>query len=178
MRLITGLESQTAFPHKDISGKNAGMLSVLLSNREVVDEAHVQVSANVRLYQLSHPAVRDAGRRFEHIASREAAFELGIKAYEVMALFLQPQLPQYNFEDAVAQTSWLALSDLSDVANYIQTACERFRTEQANVCEVVTDATERFYQGMGDYAIYGAAVARQFELDMAAMAIDPDHTRA
>jgi len=168
MSLLVGLEAQPDFPRADLTDANAALLELVLANNREVATAHQLAEWAVWLYQLSHPAVQQAGQRVAAIEPHLPAFSHGVSAYEAIAALVQAA-PAEADQLAVRANALSLGSGLAEAAlfGYVDDASEQFKLVMPRTAKVVQTSAERLQHDVAGYAIIGAAVARQFELDAA-----------
>ncbi|AHB42746.1 hypothetical protein RAAC3_TM7C00001G0909 [Candidatus Saccharibacteria bacterium RAAC3_TM7_1] len=165
MSIITGLELQPRFPHEDLSDTNADLLELMLANPDVVHQGHLQGERFSWAFRVGHPAaVRGSGRIYENDLHIEA-IDHGVASFEAMAMLVGAEISEDEFTvnaNAVALVSQLKEFKLQ---HYLDFALDSFREDTPRAVEVVNLASRRFYGALTSYALLGAAIARQFELD-------------
>ena len=163
MALLLGLEAQPRFPREDSSSHNADMIELLLANFQVVAQAHDKSEAYISAFRLMHPAVVQAtARSFKAPALH--VIDHGVVSVEAMSMLVQA----YPEESAVLKLNSTAIASGASengVLNYAFDARERFQEELPRATEVIKTSSGRFFPGLTDYAILGAALACQLELD-------------
>jgi hypothetical protein len=164
--LVTGIESQPDFPGSDLSDTNAELLELMLANASLVENGHRGAERASWVYRVGHPALRLAGGRVLTESSYAEAFNHGISSYETIAALLHT-VPENGDMFIVNANAVALVSVLEDgkLLDYIDSAAQKFNHELPRTSEVILDSSERFYRTMARYAVFGAALARQFELD-------------
>lgn len=163
---ITGLESQPDFPVADLSESNAELLELMLANADLVRQGHLRAEQASWIFRAGHPAMRTAASRIFSDSSYTGAFDHGISSYETIAAFIQTT-PEPSDMFAVNANAIGISSKMQDdkLYNYIDFAAQKFEYELPRTAEVVLVSSQRVYREIARYAVYGAAMARQFELD-------------
>jgi len=162
---LTRLEGQPEFPHADISESDAAILELILQNADIVRPAHQNAESANRAYMLSHTTFRLLAN--EHFSSlRQAeAFSHGITVYEAIATLTRPSIavapPLITIAERLSSTH-RALSE--EIVQTIGKAREAFEHALPRTAAVIGESAVRHYQGYQDYALSGAAVAREFEV--------------
>jgi len=164
--LVAGIESQPDFPINDLSEKNAQLLELMLCNASLVESGHKGAEQASWVYRVGHPALRVAGGRVLTGSSYTGAFNHGISSYETIAALLHnvPERCDMFIVNANAVALASALRD-DKLLDYIDDAAQKFDHELPRTSEVIMDSSQRYYRTMARYAVFGAAMARQFELD-------------
>lgn len=168
-KLTIGIIPQPEFPLQDLTESNAQLLSVMLANQAIVHGGHEAAERTSWLFKVGHPALRIAAMRLLTEQRQTEVFSHGIAVYESMTALIKQDITQYS--DFVVNINASAVAgQLPDekLRDHIDNAAQRFIHEMPHAAEVVSEVTERFYRGAGRFALFGAASARQFELDAAA----------
>ncbi len=161
--------TQPEFPEKDLTKENAEMLAIILGNQSAAVNAHVLAEGADITLRVAHPLVVD------HVSShtdgaRVAAVSYGNNLFEGAA----SMVAQYS---APAQTDgdinriWVSTvshdlfhgGDNPFVAH--SDAVDEFKTDMPNTAGLIEEASRRFFRGLTEYAIFGAALERQIILD-------------
>lgn len=167
--LITGITAQPDFPKEDLTDENAAILELMLSNRNLVAENHTASEQLSWVFRVGHPLIaRISGGILDH-DSRFEALDHGAAVYEAMSLFLAavPTQTSELFSVQTQATAWLNASP-SKLTGYQEEAYAAFSGNLPRAKELVSDVSSRFYPHLTNYAILGASMAHQFELDTAA----------
>lgn len=166
MKLITGIEAQPQFPHEDLTDDNAMILELLLANRDLVDASHVISEKTSWVFKVGHRVVSRVAAGVLEQDERFNALDHGTTVFEAMASLLTAAPTRTSEFFAVeAQASAWTEADANKLISYQQEAVEAFHRDLPRAKEVVASATSRFYPHLTNYALLGAAMARQFELD-------------
>lgn len=170
MNLLTGLENQPNFPKEDLTDANADLLSLMLANFELVETGHRQAEIISWIYRVGHRAQAQAGERImgEKQASLEA-FDHGVRAFETASSLIRATAGEYD--ELIVNHNGVALAHaMSDdrLRDYMDEARDRFGSEMPRTVEVLAEASQHLSANLAGYAIFGAALARQFELDAVA----------
>lgn len=160
------LETAPDFPRTDLSETNAQLLELMLMSADIVERGHTSAEQISWVYRAGHPAMRKAAKRLLSSESQAEAFDHGVSSYETIAALVH-SAPSYCDmftvnTNAVALSSALSPDQLVD---YIDTAHQNFVQQLPRAAEIVLDSSKRFYRTVARYAVVGAALARQFELD-------------
>lgn len=166
MSIAIALEAEPNFPRQDLSDNNAMLLELMLTNADIVTAGHTNAEKISWVFRAGHPAMRYAANRIITGSDRVVAFDHGISSYETIAALLDT-VPDYCDmftinANAVALTS--GFPDLK-LDNYVENAYRDFLNDMPRTAEVVLTSSRRFHPSAATYAVAGAAVARQFELD-------------
>lgn len=164
--MLVRLEPQPEFPRQDLTESNAELLELMLANLGLVETMHVAAENASWVYKLGHPAMRRAGERLQALQSKSEAFSHGVSAYEAIAALLST-VPE-RCEGLTVNVNAVAIAikmPEDDLVDYIDEARQRFDTETPRTAAVVDSSARRFFRGIAGYAVYGAALARQFELE-------------
>ena len=167
--IFIGITPQPDFPKEDLTDINAAVLELLLSNQGFMDKSHVASEEVSWVFKVGHRVVsRVSGDILNH-DSRFDALNHGVSIYEVMSLLLTavPIRTSETFSVETQATAWVKASP-EKLIDYQEEAYAAFSQNLPRAKEVVGSATDRFYPHLTSYAILGAAMAHQFELDAAA----------
>lgn len=164
MELIL-LDSQQNFPKEDITDSDAQILELLLQNTSTLENSHASAEQASILYKLGHKTIINASQA--QIIDLEAkAISHGIATYEAISLMMNPKVsPAHN---SIALHPHLQINHLSieqDFKGETERAATVFTNELPRTSRVIEASAHRFYKGLTDYALKGAALARQLEID-------------
>ena len=160
------MEYEPDFPEKDISDETAAILELLLLNRELVDSSHNSAEIANLLFRLGHSAIdKTASARIN--ATRLSAFSYGVTAFEAVSTLVNPVSEIPTEQDVALRI--LAVSSGLDKAftGTVADARDRFVSELPRTKLVIGQSAARFYFGHDDYAVGGAAMARELALQTA-----------
>lgn len=163
MKLIVGITPQKEFPLEDLSADNASMLSLLLANQEIRTFGHDQAE-RFWLYWAGHRAMLAAGKHLDN-ADRVGAFSHGIATYEAIGLLLRPTISAEGLSAEHVGPVGLNVDGVNALFTLFEEAGEGFKA-MPNTAGVVAETAEYAYPQLGSYAVYGAALARQLELEV------------
>lgn len=166
MSIITGIEAQPHFPHEDLTDDNAMILELMLANRELVGEIHTISERTSWIFKVGHRVVSRVAAGILDRDSRMDALNHGTTVYEAMAALLAagPTRTSELFAVETQAAAWTE-ADATQALTYQQEAYEAFHRDLPRAKDIVTSAAARFYPHLTGYAVMGAAMARQFELD-------------
>lgn len=163
--LLTGLTPQPDFPREDLSDTNADLLELMLANPDLVHLGHLEGEKMSWAFRVGHPAVvRGTSRLYDDDTYTEAV-DHGVASFEAMATMVGSEVTTDSFTvnaNAVALASQLKEYKLQQ---YIDSALDSFRENTPRAAEVISLSARRFYGALSSYALLGAALARQFEID-------------
>ena len=162
---LTVLDYQPDFPEVDLTENNAAFLEIFLQNNMLVEASHPQAEQYQLLYRMAHIAVTESKELFND-DSHHAGFTHGFTLYEVISSIVAPKPPQVEPVSVLAVTRGLNIALRSDkLTDYLTDAYDDFTSTQKLTTEVITGAANRYHTGLVHYAIMGAAIERQLELD-------------
>lgn len=169
MSIITGLEAQPRFPYEDLTDNNADMLELMLANIELVEHGHTAAEDVSWVFRVGHPALMDGIDRV-YDAPKVDAVNHGITTFEALSAMVTSETPlTHDFFVANARAAELSAKFKErDLRDYIDRSIEAFQTETPKTTEIVARSSRRFYGSLTHYAVLGAALSRQFELESAA----------
>jgi hypothetical protein len=157
------LSAQHEFPIKDISDENAEILEFLLLNPDIINNSHLTAEAARYLYSAGHLGLNAVATHYLEDPARRESFSEGIKAYEAMSCMVQPSIIPED-EAAITLEILTAQHLLSrDFGGTLSDASSDFYTDMPRAAVVIGESAARFSMNR-DYAIAGAAIARQIEL--------------
>jgi hypothetical protein len=167
MGLITGLTTQEVFPREDLTEDNAALLELVLSNEQLRAEGHVLAVQSVWAYQIGHRAIMAAGRQLDDFdAARRRAFAGGIITYEATSAYVRLVPPDYDRRAVRTAAAEMSMADRAEFFAYLEEADGHFRAHLPNTLAVVQGAVELTSMHLTEYAIHGAALACQLELQV------------
>jgi hypothetical protein len=162
---LTTLDYQPDFPEVDLTENNAAFLEIFLQNSSLVEASHPRAEQYQLLYRLAHIAVsqsKDSFTQDEH----HAGFTQGFTFYEVISSLVAPKPVLIEDVSAIAATRGLNLALRSNkLTDYLTDAYDEFTAQQAVTAEVISTAADRYHPGLTHYALMGAAIERQLELE-------------
>jgi hypothetical protein len=165
--LITGIHAQPSFPVEDLTDVNALMLELMLANEPFVEDAHLGMEKISWMYKVGHAVVVASSRRIYDDATLHA-INTGVSIYEAMAAIVASetsQAPSGFSVNSVAADLTYTKSDAS-LIDYTLQAVEHFRTDLPRATDVVLEASKRQHHALRHYALLGAALERQFSMDV------------
>lgn len=162
MKLLPGIVPQETFPRVDVTADNAQLLSLLLANRDMRLSMHDAAESHW-LYQSTHQAIWHASQQLAH-PDQTQALNHGVITYEAMAALLRPCMPVDRL--TAERTGIVAAGPKKtiDIVSALESAGKQF-SNMPNTASVVGETAEYAYPLLGAYAVYGAALARQMELE-------------
>ncbi|HET7629956.1 MAG TPA: hypothetical protein VFK03_01140 [Candidatus Saccharimonadales bacterium] len=169
MNVLTGLENQPDFPKQDLTESNAQLLELMLANFEIVETGHRQAELISWVYRVGHRSEVMASQRIMHSEAQLESFDHGVRTFEAASSLVRSTAGE--FDELIVNHNGVALVHaMSDdqLRDYISEAREKFGLEMPKTVEVVTETSKRLNASLAGYAIFGAALARQFELDAVA----------
>jgi hypothetical protein len=166
IQTIPAIEPQPDFPECDLSDDNARMLGLMLANPGELKFNHNAAEQYSWVYRVGHPAII---RALDHTITNDSildAINHGVVTYEAICTLVQ-HLPVPDVRGAMLVTHNASLlanhTSPDDVVEYVGKARQKFERRMPRTAGVVYEASERFLGVMADYAIHGAALARQFD---------------
>ncbi len=160
------LEPQPIFPLEDLTERNAEMLELMLANKMALDREHMASEMGALMYRVAHPAIVDtSSRTFD--PPYVDAISHGITMFEAISGYVVSSVGQ-DVDPIVVNFNAKVLMDASNDAQLQMKAnesAEVFRDDMPRTTEVIIAGTKRFYGSLTNYALLGAAMERQFQLD-------------
>jgi hypothetical protein len=165
MPLIQGIEIQKEFPKRDISDTTAELLELMLQNQELVEAFHTQAELASFLYKFGHRTIDLTARPHFDDDTRLRAFSFAIGAFEAVGAFVRPQPGDTHTEEAALHQIVTVNRSLdSDFASALVDAKDRMKDELPRTAHVIAQSALRFHRSHTDYALSGAAIAREIEV--------------
>ena len=163
---ITVLEHQPDFPKEDLSNKNADFFELFLQNSDLVELSHPVAEQSRTLYVMAHRAITSAANILDSDHYSHGSLSSGISYYEIISsmVAMHPPLEQEARAAIAAQSLVSRLDDKSAFINLMVDARDKFTSEQPNAAEVIKSAASRYHKSAEQYAVVGAAVIRDLEL--------------
>jgi hypothetical protein len=164
MKLAT-IEHQPDFPSVDLSENNALFFELLLTSKAQVAVQHKQAEEFSFLYKISHAAARLNADSIP-VGSGFESLEYGMAGYEIIASIITPT--QKPVEQLTAHVAARSLHKVMRSSHFPATMHElyaEFAEQQPVAKHVIETAATQHYHYMAHYAVIGAALARQIELD-------------
>ena len=162
---LTTLDYQPEFPEVDLTDNNAAFLEVFLQNNTIIEAAHPQAEKHQLLYEIAHSLVKDSKDNFND-ESHYAGLTHGFTLYEIISSVVSPQPLQLEKPALITAAKGLTWALHSSRFNeYLTDAYDDFTHQQTVTAEVVSNAASRYHPGLTHYAVMGAAIERQLELE-------------
>lgn len=166
MRLVT-LRPQDEFPRVDVTEPNADMLELLLLHRETITLSHASAEHINFLYKLGHASLTLAAAGYLAETVQTEAFSFGISTFEAVAALVRPSPGEASgkksFIHHIVLTTHKKLDE--NFIGAVSDAREVFEEEMPRTTQLVGQSASRFCRDYMDYAVSGAALARQLEID-------------
>ncbi|HET6622363.1 MAG TPA: hypothetical protein VFG56_00310 [Candidatus Saccharimonadales bacterium] len=166
MAFLTGLECQPDFPREDLTETNADLLELMLANFDLVEAGHQQAELISWIYRVGHRSQSSASRRVIDSAAQLESFDYGVRTFETASSLVRATAGE--FDELIVNHNGVALAHAfseDQLRDYIDGARDKFDSEMPKTVDVVREASSRLSISLAGYAIFGAALARQFELD-------------
>lgn len=162
---LTILESQPSFPEVDLSENNAAFLEMFLQNQSLVEASHPNAEASQLLYRMAHWAVEQSKDSFNN-PDTHASFTQGFTMYEVVSTLVSPT-PIVAQEKSIFTATRDLVNALRSrqMDEFLTDAYDEFIQSQPRTTEVIVNAAKRYHAGLTQYALMGAAIERQLELE-------------
>lgn len=161
------IDHQPDFPIEDLTEKNAQMLGLVRRNKQTLVEGHQAAETASVIYELGHRAFRSAFNRLFDNKSTIRAFDNGITTYEaISSLVTHP--PSAEEQAPVILNAFGIARQVSAryFDEYIEEATQALIYAAPRTAEVVADvATDHSSVHLARFAVFGAGMARKFELD-------------
>jgi hypothetical protein len=162
---LTILEHQPSFPDVDLSDKNAAFLEMFLQNQEFIEASHPSAESTQLLYTMAHWTVSETKDVFDD-PSIYAGFTHGFTIYEIISSLVAPKPALAEDASVVAATRGLMTAlKSSKRVDFLTDAYDELTSIQPVTSEVIAAASARYHTGLTHYAIMGAAIERQLELE-------------
>jgi hypothetical protein len=168
MNLALKPEAAPSFPLHDLSEHNRGVLELMLSNSEIVTQGHLYAEKTSWSYRVGHPLIRDITDSLFIDPKHKRAIDHGIRSFETIA-WLTSSIREHHGTFAVekcAKTFRHALTG-EELLDSVALAHEHFTEELPHTTQAIIESSDRFCPALSHYAIAGAALMRQFELNTA-----------
>lgn len=163
--LLTGIQPQAEFPRVDLTDDNADMLELMLANTQIVNESHRLVEASSWIFRVGHATVMHGTKRTFDADDRLAAVDSGIVTFEALTAMVSGMASTSDMLAVNNQASRLIQADGRKLDEYIEASVESFSADMPRTRGVIEQSTRRFHGHLTGYAMLGAAMSRQFELD-------------
>ena len=166
MNLLTKPEMAIDFPRQDLSESNAQLLSLMLANKAIVQQGHNTAEKISFVYRVGHAAIKVVAHDILSEPRFIRAFDHGVRTYETIA-WLTSSAPERCDMFSINRQAHQLVSGLTpdELSAHIDAAYENLVADLPRTAAVITESAERFYPAIPHYAVYGASLARQFELD-------------
>lgn len=159
------MEPQLDFPEVDLSDKNAAFLELFLQNQQQVELIHPEVEKSRLLFELAHAAAKDSQDIFAQ-DEHHASFTHGFTLYEIVSSMVAPVVQDVGGASInVATGHFRAAIQSKDQVKFLVDARDDFLDKQPKTAEVIDKASKRIFPHLTYYAVIGAAIERQLELE-------------
>ena len=130
---------------------------------EILKSSHDKAEKARRLYEVGHRVLNAAAVHHLDDPLRLAAFSHGITTYEALSYEVRPKThPETETDIALCI---IGLESRFSI-NELMSAQERFKAEMPLTAHIIEESAARIYSDEVDYyAIAGAAISRQLEVD-------------
>lgn len=165
--LITGLHAQPSFPSEDLSDTNACMLELMLANDPFVESTHLGVEKISWMYKVGHAVVLAGARRI-YDDEPIKAINTGASMFETISAMVASDITAgaSGFSVNSIATDIAYSKEEARLVDYTLEAVEHFRADLPRATEVVLEASKRKHHALRHYALMGAALERQFSIDV------------
>jgi hypothetical protein len=162
---IVKVEGQHDFPNCDLTRDNAALLELMMQNWDVITSSHESAEGARILFRLGHVSLLKIAK--PHLDSKDLldAFSHGITTYEAMSAMAQPCVHSEFNTNAALQVITTQSELENDFTGTLTDACDQFRDELPRASNVIGVSATRFCRQGIDYALAGAAIARQLEVN-------------
>lgn len=173
--LITGITAQPDFPKTDLLDSNAMLLEFMIANVDLLLASHQAVETNSLLFRQGHPSiVSKADELYDH-PDRINAVNYGVMSFEAINAIVSSGLC-HDQTVGTQQVLWRIMEFMvlrgMELENRLDQAIETFRSAMPRTTEVVRAGSTRFHGHLSEYALLGAALSRQIEIDSCSSNID------
>lgn len=160
---IALLESHPNFPFEDISDGTAAVLEMWLQNKELVGSVHEQAEL-FYLYKLGHAAFEQAARE-PFVGAQYDAFSYGVSVFETTSALVRPvHSSTLDREETVLYVGDARRKLDHSFIETLTAAKDNMQQQLPNTTGVIGESALRFYKHYTDYALSGAAIARELEI--------------
>lgn len=164
------LEPQPDFPNVDLTQQNADALELLLANKELLASFHVAAERSAWKFRVGHPAVRACVKHVYQSGPRLKAAEHGIVLYEAIAGLLNSASAGLAAEPpANAEALRISRMPRTRAIDYMTSSVQHIRGTPL-LHYTVQRISEKQHPHEASFAILGAAITRQFDLNVAMVA--------
>lgn len=161
--MLLKMELEPDFPEKDISDETAEILELLLLNRAFIDQSHDGAEQAHILFRLGHQAIDKTARPFMD-GDRLAAFSYGVSTYETVRSIVRPHVPATTKHEAGMKVMIMTNALNTIFVDTVTDARDQFTTKLPRTKYVIGQSAARFYSTHVDYALAGAAIAHDLEI--------------
>lgn len=164
--IITGIAPQPNFPHEDLVESNAEILSLLLSNTQILVESHSRSEDAEGLYKILHPRVNSSVGSILTEHHQLSALSEGLVAYEAISAMVVKQIDIHKtIQLAAKYGAGITHTQPDTLQDALSVSYKIFCDNMQNTKEVIQQVTARRYRELGEYAIRGAALMYAIETD-------------
>lgn len=160
--LLTNIELNPDFPHKDIGDASADLLSLMLQNNSIMTSAH---NVAELYYRRSHHTIG----LLAHRLSREdvtAGMELGAMTFEAVSAMVRPQPPSVSQKvEFQVYRSHLPHGGVLPTIDLLEQAKEALKHDCPNLSYVVAEVASQHSPRLAAPALLAAGISRSIELE-------------
>ncbi len=163
--VISSVETQELFPYEDATDSNAQHLSLMLANKLLVETGHKAAENVSWAFRVGHPSIERGTQRIFDGGYIEAISH-GIAVLEAMNVYLNGMYADRSNALVVNLSAHELLSGAeARLRNQAISSLQEFKERMPRTTEVISDASQRFFGPLTEYAVLGAAIERKIVLD-------------
>ena len=165
--LITGIMPQPNFPTEDLSEDNAGLLELMMANRDLLMRSHDTVEQLSYLFLVGHKSINTTVKHVFDDDHYLEALDHGIATFEAITAMVDGHALVSDIIPVHNQALTLIHLDQHELDDHFDASLAEFRQQNPRTAEVVRSSSARFHGHLTTYALLGAAMSRKFELSIA-----------
>ena len=164
--VLSEIEAQKLFPYEDLTDRNANQLSLMLANKLIVSEGHKAAEQVNWAYRVGHPSIEKGTQRIFDGTYIEAISH-GVAVLEAMNVHLNGIYADQSDMLVVNSSAHDILGGATEarLRDHAVSSLEEFKQDMPRTTEVISEASQRFFGPLTEYAVLGAAIQRKLVLD-------------
>lgn len=162
---IVSTEYNPQYPKQDISPETADILSLMLQNYDLANDAHIQAESRVPFYARAHQAVGFLAHRL----SREEftrGMDIGTSTFEAISVMVRPTPPRLEAESIGIYQTYLVKGGIIPTIDVLEQAGQSLEEECPHTAYVVREVAARYHKSFATSALMAAGISRKIELDI------------
>ncbi len=163
---IVSIETNPQYPSRNITSDSADILSLMLQNQTVAEDAHLSAENSVPFYTRTHQAVGMLARRLsrDDIAR---GMHVGATTFEAISTMVRPVPPSLKRPESLSiYQSYFVKGGILRTIELLEEAKFSIESNCPNISQVIREVALRQDKSIADSALMAAGISRNIELDI------------